>query len=328
MKKISLSGALTGISVFLTASGVAPASAQARLAGPVKLVVGFTAAGSNDIVARIIAQKASEILGETIIVQNQPGANGAIAAEAVARANPDGQTLLIASSSVLTIAPLFTPGLRYSPLNDFVGIGTVAVNAQVIAVNPDVKAQTMKEFLDLAKSSDLTMGVAGIGGLAHLTIELLKQSSGVKLTLVPFRGGAPATNDVIAGHVDGIVMDLSPLKPFIESGRLRALSVTSRDRSAFLPSVPTAIESDLQNMEAVNWFGVMAPKGTPAEIADALHAAFTKAANDPAVVETLAKSGIEPLTQSSRAEFETFLQAELARWGNVVQKAGVVSKAD
>lgn len=321
--------ALLRISALLTAFGIGLGIAQATPPGPVKLVVGFTAGGSNDIVARVIAQKASEILGETIIVQNQPGANGAIAAEAVARANPDGQTLLIASSSVLAIAPLLTPNLRYSPLDDFVGIGTVAVNAQVIAVNPDVKAQNMKEFLDLARSSDLTVGVAGIGGLAHLTIELLKLSAAdVKLTLVPFRGGAPATNDVIAGHVDGIVMDLSPLKPFIESGRLRALAVTSRDRSSFLPNVPTAMESGLRNMEAVNWFGVLAPKGTPAGTADAMHAAFTKAAQDPSVVETLANSGIEPMTQSSRAEFDTFLKAELERWGKVVQTAGVAAKAD
>lgn len=316
--------AVLGISAFIMALSVGQASAQTPHSGTVRLIVGFAAGGSNDIVARIIAKRAAEILGETIIVQNQPGANGAIAAGAVARAKPDGQTLLIASPSVLTIAPHLMADLPYNPLNDFVGVGTVAVNAQVIAVNPNVKAQNMKEFLALAKSSDLTMGVAGVGALSHLTIELLKLSGGVKLTLVPFKGGAPATNDAIAGHIDGIVMDLPPLKSFIESGRLRALAVTSRTRSAFLPNVPTASESGLGDMEAVNWFAILAPKGTPAETADALHTAFTKAAQDPTVIETLAKSGIEPMTQSSRAEFDTFLRDELARWGKVVQTANVV----
>jgi tripartite-type tricarboxylate transporter receptor subunit TctC len=328
MKRVSGVSALLGVSAFLVAFGIGPASAQTMPQGPVKLVVGFAAGGSNDIVARIIAKKAAEMLGETIIVQNQPGANGAIAAEAIARAKPDGLSLLIASPSVLTIAPNLTPNLPYSPLRDFVGIGTVAVNTQVIAVNPDVKAQDMKEFMNLTKSSDLTMGAAGIGGLSHLTIELLKLSTGGKLTLVPFRGGAPATNDVVAGHIDGIVMDLPPLKPFIESGRLRALAITSRTRSTFLPNVPTAIESGLGDMEAVNWFAILAPKGTPPEIADTLHAVFTKAAQDPAVVETLAKSGIEPMTQNSRAEFDTFLQAELTRWNKVVQTAKIVSKTE
>lgn len=328
MDQVNVVRALLGMSALLVASGVRPADAQTthlehlEPLGPVKLVVGFAAGGSNDIVARIIAEKAGEIRGGTFVVQNQPGANGAIAAAGVARARPDGQTLLIASPSVLTIAPHLTTNLPYGP-GDFVGIGTVAVNAQVIAVNPDVKSLNLQEFLGQARSSDVTMGVAGVGGLSHLTVELLKVSAALKLTLVPFKGGAPATNDVVAGHIDGIIMDLPPLKPFIETGRLRALAVTSRTRSTFLPGVPTAVESGLPEMEAVNWFAILAPKGTPAGVADALHAVFTKAAEDPAVVEALAKSGIEPMTQRSRVAFDGFLQGELARWGKVVETAKV-----
>jgi tripartite-type tricarboxylate transporter receptor subunit TctC len=290
---------------------------------PVKLVVGFAAGGSNDVVARVVARKAGEILGVPVIVHNQPGANGAIAAEAVAKAKPDGQTLLIASPSVLAIAPSLVPTLPYKPLSDFVGIGGVAMNPQVIAVNPDVKAKNMQEFLALTKTSDPTMAAAGTGGLSHLTIEMLKLAANGKLTVVPFKGGAPATNDAVAGHVNGIVMDLPPLKSFIEADRLRALAVTSRQRSKFLPNVPTAIESGVPDMDAVNWFAILAPKGTPDQTADALHAAFTKAAQDPDVVETLAKSGIEPMTQASRAEFDAFLKAEMERWGKVVKTANI-----
>ena len=140
---------------------------------------------------------------------------------------------------------------------------------------------------------------------------------------MPYRGGALATNDAVAGHVNGIVMDLPPLKSFIESGRLRALAVTSPERSSFVPDVPTAIEAGIGDMVAVNWFAILAPKGTPPETADALHAAFTKAARDPEVVETLAKSGIEPMTQASRADFDSFLKGELEQWGNVVKSANI-----
>lgn len=326
MKNTLLARALLGLSACLAALVSGGASAQTLVGGPVKVVVGFAAGGSNDIVARVVSKKAGEILGETLVVVNQPGASGAIAAEAVARAKPDGQTLLLASPSVLTIAPHVKPDLRYHPQRDFVGIGTVAMNAQVMAVNASVKAQNMQEFLSLTKSKDLTMASAGNGALSHLTIELLRLSGGGKLTHIPFKGGAPATNDVVAGHVDGIIMDLPPLKSFIASGRLRALAVTSRTRSTFLPDVPTAIESGMRDVEAVNWFAVLAPKGTPGQTADLLHDAFTKAAKDPAVIKQLADAGIEPMTQASRADFDTFLQSELVRWGKVVETAKIVVK--
>lgn len=323
MKARLFNRVLLAVSSCLVSLGAATAVAQTAPAGPVKLVVGFAAGGSNDIVARIVAKKAGELLGQPIVVQNQPGANGAIAAEAVAKAAPDGKTLLIASPSVLAIAPHVTPNLPYDPVKDFEGIGSVAVNAQVIAVNPDVPAKNLQEFLKASKNTSFSVASAGNGGLSHLTIELLNLTAGVELTHVPYRGGALATNDAVAGHVNAIVMDLPPLKSFIESGRLRALAVTSKERSTFVPDVPTAIESGVGDMVAVNWFAILAPKGTPSGVADTLHDAFSRAARDPEVVESLAKAGIEPMTQASRAEFNAFLKGELERWGNVVKTANI-----
>lgn len=324
MKKSLLTRILFSASFCLTAFGGAYSQTQTAPAGAVKIVVGFPAGGSNDLVARIISKKAAEIMGQNMIVVNQLGASGTIAAEAVAKAKPDGQTLLLASPSVLAIAPHTVPNLRYDPQRDFVGIGTVAMNTQVIGVNPSVKARDMKEFLSLAKSEDLTMASAGNGGLSHLTIELLKQAPGVKLTHVPFKGGVPATTDVIAGHVNGIVMDLPPLKSAIESGRLRALAVTSSKRSLLLPDVPTAAEVGVPQVEAVNWFALLAPRGTPDKTTDDIRKAFMEAIKDPSVIKQLADAGIEPMVQSSRAEFDAFLQKELLRWGKVVKDAKVV----
>lgn len=327
MKTFRMTRSLRCLLGFMAALACGLTSAQTPTTGPVKLIVGFAAGGSNDIVARVVSKRAAELLGETIVVVNQPGANGAIAADAVARAKPDGQTLLIASPSVLAIAPALSAPLTYDPRKDFVGIGTVALNTQVIAINPKLPAKTLREFLtSTASPSGITMASAGIGGLSHLTIEMLRLASNANSVHVPFKGGALATNDVVAGHVDGIVMDLPPLKSFIDSGKLRALAVTSRARSTFLPEVPTAVEAGVRNMEAVNWFAIMAPKGMSTKTADALHAAFSKAANDPAVVETLAKSGIEPMTHNTRAEFDAFLQGELQRWKNVVDSAKIVLK--
>lgn len=326
MKTFSTARRIGCVMGAIAALAFGHAAAQSQPAAATKLIVGFAAGGSNDIVARVVAKKAGELLGTNIVVVNQPGANGAIAAEAVARAKPDGKTLLIASPSVLAIAPVLNAALPYNPTKDFVGIGTVAVNAQVIAINPKVSATTLTEFLASSATTPATIASAGSGGLSHLTIEMLRFVSNANPTHVPFKGGALATNDVVAGHVDGIVMDLPPLKAFIESGKLRALAVTGRTRSSFLPAVPTAMEAGVRDMEAVNWFSVMAPKGTPKATADALHAAFTKAATDPAVVESLSKSGIEPMTQNSREDFDAFLQAELKRWKTVVDSAKIVIK--
>ena len=290
---------------------------------PIRLVLGFAAGGSNDIVARIFAHKASDILGTPIIVENKPGANASIASEYVAKAPADGHTLLLGSASTLAINPHTVAGLRYDPLRDFVGIARVAMTPEVIAINPRVKAKTLAEFVALAKQQTVSMASSGYGGLPHLAIELLKTSADLKINHIPYKGGAPAATDTVGGHVDGIIMDLTPLQAFIKDGRLRALAVASKTRSAFLPDVPTTAELGYPRVEAVNWFAIVAPKGTPAAVADRLHTVFSQAAKDPGVMAQLGHSGIEPYTTQTRGELTAFLKSESERWKAVAAAAGV-----
>ncbi|MBO1111952.1 Bug family tripartite tricarboxylate transporter substrate binding protein [Bordetella petrii] len=317
--RLGLSGLLAG-TLFSAAAASAASSYPDK---PVRLVLGFAAGGSNDVVARIVAAKASQLLGAPMVVENRPGANGAIASDLVAHAAPDGYTLLLGSASTLAINPHTVAEIRYDPLRDFEGIGTVAMTPEVIAINPAVSAHTLDEFIRLAGKQNLTMASSGTGGLPHLAIELFKTAAHVNVTHVPYKGGAPAATDVVAGHVDGIIMDLPPLRSFIESGRMRGLAVAGKQRSPALPDLPTTAELGLPQVAASNWFAVVAPKGTPAAIADKLHAAFTKAAHDPDTVRQLAEAGIEPMTNSTRADFRQFLQDELQRWKTVATQAGV-----
>jgi tripartite-type tricarboxylate transporter receptor subunit TctC len=278
---------------------------------PIHLIVGFTPGGSNDIVARIVGQKVGELLGTTVVVENRAGANGATASEGVARATPDGYTLILGSASMFAISPHTVADLRINPLRDFVPIGTVAMTPEVFAINPKVGAKTLGEFIDVAKNREMSLASSGTGGLPHLSIELFRKLGGaVKILHVPYRGGVPAATDAVAGHVDGIIMDLPVLQSLILDGKVRAIAVTNTARSASLPDVPTSAEQGMPRLISVNWFAVMAPGGTPDGIADQLQRAFATAARSPEIVTKLAAVGIEPMTNASRAEFVQFLKDE------------------
>jgi tripartite-type tricarboxylate transporter receptor subunit TctC len=289
---------------------------------PISLVVGFTAGGGNDLVARIVGAKVGELLKTSVVILNRPGANGAIALESVARAAPDGYTIILGSSSVIAINPVVTGSADQDPKN-FVGLGTVAMTPQVLAVNPSIAAHTIDEFVALSQKQEISVASAGIGGLPHLAIELIQSVEKAKLLHVPYRGGAPAATDVVAGHVNGIVMDLPVVQPFILDGQIRAIAVLNDKRSAALPNVASSVEQGAKELVAVNWYGLLAPAKTPEPIADKLFQAFSVAANDPAVKAKLAEIGIEPMTSSSRAEFTQFIGREMARWAAVAKVAGL-----
>ena len=290
---------------------------------PINLVVGFTAGGGNDVVARIVGNKVGELLKTTVVVLNKPGANGAIALESVAKAAPDGYTIILGSSSVIAINPVVSGNEDQDPVKNFVGLGTVAMTPQVLAVNPSVTARTMDEFVALSQKQEISVASAGIGGLPHLAIEMIQSVEKAKLLHVPYRGGAPAATDVVAGHVNGIVMDLPVVQPFIAEGRIRAIAVLNDKRSAALPDVASSVEQGATDLIAVNWYGLLAPANTPEPIAEKLFQAFATAANDPAVKAKLSEMGIEPMISSSRADFAAFLGREMARWAAVAKVAGL-----
>jgi tripartite-type tricarboxylate transporter receptor subunit TctC len=290
---------------------------------PINLVVGFTPGGGNDVVARIVDAKAGEILKTSVVILNRPGANGGIALESVGKAAPDGYTIILGSSSVIAINPVLSGNPDQDPVKNFVGLGTLAMTPQVLAVNPAVEARTMDEFVALSQKKEISVASAGIGGLPHLAIELIQSVEKAKLLHVPYRGGAPAATDVVAGHMQGIVMDLPAVQSFILDGQMRAIAVLNDKRSAALPNVPTSVEQGAKEIVAVNWYGLLAPAKTPEPIADRLFQAFSTAANDPAVKAKLAELGIEPMTSASRADFNQFLGREMTRWAAVAKVAGL-----
>ena len=206
--------------------------------------------------ARVIGQKMSEILGVAIPVENRTGANGTIAMRQAAQSAPDGYTMTIAGATVMAITPHTTANLGYDPVKDFIGVATVSKSPIVIATNPSVSARTLKELIEMSKGGDLTMGSSGVGGIAHLAIEMFNTAGG-KAVHVPYTGGAPAATDVVAGHTKSLAMDLAPLQAFIEDGKMRAIAVVGEGRSIMLPNVPTAIEQGFAGMSADNWYAIV-----------------------------------------------------------------------
>ncbi|MEO8753635.1 MAG: tripartite tricarboxylate transporter substrate binding protein [Casimicrobiaceae bacterium] len=288
------------------------ANAQAAFpSGPITIIVGFTPGGSNDVIARILAPKLSEILGVPVVVENKPGASGAIGTAYTVNAKPDGQTITLGSTSVLSIGPYTNSNLPYQ-LKDLTGVATVAASASVVAINPKVPAKNMAELVALSKTRPVTLASAGAGGLSHLNIEFIKAETGGNFTHVAYKGAAPGVTDVVGGHVDGIIMDYSALSAMIDEGRLRG--VAGSKKIGTIEASPMVISP---------WYGVMAPAKTPRSTINTLHAAFTKALNDPDVRAKLDKLGIEPFVLATPEEADAYIRADSARWGQVVKTSGL-----
>jgi tripartite-type tricarboxylate transporter receptor subunit TctC len=317
--------ALAGLASLALVASASVALAQDYPNRPIRFVVGFAAGGSSDVVARIIGQRMSEILGVAIPIENRTGANGTLAMRQVKDAAPDGYTMTIAGATVMSISPHTTANLGYDPAKDFIGVATVSKSPIVVAAHPSVQAKNLKELIELSKSGDVTMGSSGVGGIAHLAIEMFNRAGG-KATHVPYTGGAPAATDVVAGHTKSLAMDLAPLQAFIADGKMRAIAVVGESRSIMLPDLPTAIEQGFPGMSADNWYAIVVPAGTPQPIVDKLHAAALAATNAPEVKEKLAKIGSETLPMASPASFPAFLKKEIDRWGAVVRAAGLEKK--
>ena len=310
---------------LLAALALPGAWAQDYPARPVRLLVGFPPGGSNDIVARVLAPRMSELLGQQVVVENRPGANAIIATEFVAKAAADGYTLLLASASPLAISPHTYAKLPYDTLTDFAPITAVAMTPELIAVHPSLPARSLKDLIALARSQPgkLSFASAGNGGLPHLAIELFKTTAKVNVLHVPYKGAAPAITDLVGGHVEGMAMDLPPVLPHVKSGRLRGLAMASERRTPLLPELPTAAEQGLPDLLAVNWFTIVAPAKTPRAVIDRVYAVLAKATGAPEIRERLLVQGVEIMTQPSPAAATAFIRDETVRWGKVVKAAGV-----
>ena len=307
------------------AASALPAAAQEFPSRPIRLVVGYPPGGSNDIVARIIAPRLGEALGTQVIVENKPGVSGAIRAGIAAKAAPDGYTLLAASASPVVITPHTVAKIPFNTLTDFAPINTVGQTPEAIAVHPGLGVSTLKELLALARNREVTLSSSGAGGLPHLTIELLIQASKGRIVHVPYKGAAPAVTDTIAGHVNGIVMDMPPLYPLLQDGRLKGLAVTSARRVEFMPGLPTAQE-ELPGFDVTNWMGVFAPARTPRPVIERINAAIGTVVARPDVREQLLKVAVVPMTMASPDAFQKFVAEEFARWGKLVRDKSIVAE--
>ncbi len=294
---------------------------------PVRLIVPYPPGGSADILARAIGQKLGDGLGQQVVIDNRPGAGTAIGAEATAKAAPDGYTILLGTVSSHAINPALNPGLKFDPIRDFAPISLVASIPFALVVHPSLPAKSVKELVALAKSKPgaLNYSSAGNGTSNHLAGELFKSMTGTFMVHIPYKGSAPALNDLIAGQVQLMFDLVLTTAPHVKSGAVRAIAVTGRERSAALPGVPTVAESGVPGYEVTAWFGFFAPAGTPAAVVNALNAETVKAMKLTDLRERLGSQGAEPVTNSPE-QFAGYVKDELTKWTRVVKASGM--KAD
>jgi len=291
---------------------------------PIRLIVGFPPGQATDVIARATAKKLQEVLGQPVIVDNKPGASGIIGSEMVAKAVPDGYTLLVGSSGTMAINPSLYSKLPYHPLRDFQPVSMLSIVPLFLAVNPAFPAQTAGDLVKLAKASPgrVTYGSGGSGVTSHLTMELLKNAQGIDLQHVPYKGSPAAVTDLIGGQVNAMFDTGPALLPHMRSGKLRVLAVASANRNAAAPNVLTMAEAGLGNFEAPAWIGLAAPKGTPREIVDTLYKALQTGWRDAAdVKEQLNSLGAEPSIMTPE-EFAKYIQAEIDKWALAVKLSG------
>jgi tripartite-type tricarboxylate transporter receptor subunit TctC len=290
---------------------------------PIHIVVPFTPGASTDVVVRLIAPRLSELLGESVVVENRSGAGGLIATESVAGAKPDGYTLLVVTTS-FTAQPAIMEAVPYDAIRDFAPIALLADLPGVLVVNPAVPVKTFAEFLDYARSHRLTYGSAGIGTFPHLGIELLKNRAGIPLAHVPYRGAAQALADVIAGHVDLKLDAYVSASAHVADGALRVLAVSSLTRLPELPDIPTVAESGFPGFELTYWIGIVAPATLPESIRGRLETAFVQSIT-PEVKASLAKEGIRPLGQGREA-LQSLIAREVEQWRKLAKEIDLTIK--
>ena len=300
------------------------AQAQSYPDRPVRLIAPFPAGGLVDVLARAVGDEISRTLGQPVIVENRPGAGGNIGAEAVAKAAPDGYTLLMTSAGILTANQFLYAKMPFDPDKDFVAISNVADMPMMVVVSPKVEAKTLQELVALARANPgkLNFGSPGVGTTGHLGLAMFMHAANIKLTHIPYKGAAPAITDLLAGQIDGVVDNPPTVLPHIDAGNLRPLAVAAKQRMPLLPNLQTAAEAGVANYEASSWFGVVAPADTPKAIVARLHQDIAAALRQPALRERFAKSGAR-LLGNSPAEFAKQIKDDRKMWGEIIVAAGI-----
>jgi tripartite-type tricarboxylate transporter receptor subunit TctC len=306
----------------LTASSLGPAAAQqAYPSHPITLIVPFPPGGSTSVVARIVAERMSETLGQTIVVDNRGGAGGTVGTRAAARSAPDGYTILLGYTGTLAIGPSLHANAGFDPRKDFAPIGMIGESPMLVLVHPSVPAKTLAEFVALAKTKTMPYASAGNGTVGHVAAELLASTAGIKMMHVPYRGTGPAINDLVGGHVPMSISPVPPVLGNVQAGTLRAIAITSAKRSAFMPDVATVAESGFPGFEAALRYGLVAPAGTPRPIIDRLNKELRAAVESAVVRERLAKEGATPIV-STPEEYGIDIDREETKWSKIVRESG------
>ena len=308
---------LTGGALCITAS------AAGYPERPLRLVVPYSAGGSTDTVGRVIAPRLSERLGQQIVLDNRTGAGTLIGTEIVARSAPDGYTLLMATPPTV-VNPTLHAKVPYDLKRDFVAVTNVAASSNLLVVHPSVAAKSTRELIALLKAAPgkYNFGSSGIGGAGHLAMALFESMAGVDVLHVPYKGGAPAVVDLVAGRISLMMANLTTSQPHIRAGRLRGLGIGTKSRSPLFPEMPTIAESGVPGYEANNWNGVVAPSGTPRAVVERLHREITAVLKEPVIAERMAGAGLEPIGDTP-AQFAAYLMSEMDKWGRLVKSAGI-----
>lgn len=316
---------LRGFTALLVCALAAAVSVHAQTypVKPVRLVAGFPAGGGVDATARAYAQKLGEYWGHNVIVENRSGANGMIGGESVARAPSDGYTLFLSTPSEVALNPLLYAKHSYDPLKDLAPISRVVDFPNVMVVHPSVPAKTLKEFVALAKKTPggVNYGTSGVGSTQHLAGEWLKANAGFNWTHIAYKGAAPAVTDVVGGQIPVAIIGLGAMMGQIKAGRLRAIAVTSKNRTAALPELPTLYDAGI-NFDATQWYGILTTAGTPADVIKTIQAAITRAAGDAGVKTRLVALGGDPVS-STPEEYVALIRSETAKFGKIIKDANI-----
>mgnify|MGYP001273956338 FL=1 len=297
--------------------------AQTFPSKPVTILIGFPAGGPLDAHARLLAEKLAAQLGQPVVIDYKAGAGGTVGAQAVAQSAPDGHTLLMANTGTMVINPAVYTKLPYQTLKDFAPVARTAQQPLALVVNPSVPARSVAELVALAKSrpGQLNYGSAGNGGISHLVPEMFKAATGTFIVHIPYKGSAPAFTDLMAGQVQLMAESVPQAAQYVKAGKLRALAVTSAQRSVALPDTPTLIESGIKGFEVVGFYGVLAPAGTPRPVLDKLSAAFKAVLDNPEIRSRMVQQGADPAFLGHE-DFTRFLAAEMPRWAQAVKTSG------